>query len=179
VTAEIELQMGYGHPLTGKLKELNSPISIGSDVEPATRGDMFSAMRVTLQHERNRRATEILEATGSRPPEIPVSVREALEWTTINAAKAFRRDHLVGSLKPGKQADIILLSAEDINMHPVYDPVASAVMQGGVANVDTVLIAGRVVKRNGRLLYSKLQDRKQELRRSGERILAACGLLPQ
>jgi cytosine/adenosine deaminase-related metal-dependent hydrolase len=178
VTAEIELQMGYGHPLTGKLKALNSPMSIGSDVEPAARGDMFTAMRVTMQHERNRRATEVLQATGSRP-DIPITAREALEWVTIHAAKNFRIDHKTGSLKPGKQADIVLLSAEDINMFPVHDAVASIVMQAGVCNVDTVLVAGRVVKRHGKLLYARLADRKAELRTSGDRVLDAFAALAQ
>ena len=54
VTAEIELQMGYGDPLTGILHSSNAPISIGTDVEPAVGGDLFTCMRLTLQHERNR-----------------------------------------------------------------------------------------------------------------------------
>jgi 5-methylthioadenosine/S-adenosylhomocysteine deaminase len=62
---------------------------------------------------------------------------------------------------------------------PVHDPAASAVMQAGVANVDTVLIAGRVVKRNGNLLYGDLERKKSALRDSGQRILAECGLAPQ
>ena len=179
VTAEIELQMGYGHPLTGRLHVLNSPVSIGSDVEPATRGDMFTAMRVTLQHERNRATTEILAEKGSRPEAIPLTCRQALEWATINGAKMAGLDHRTGSLKPGKQADIILLRAGDLNMFPVHDPVASAVMQGGVANVDTVLIAGRVMKRGGKLNYPQLAMRKSALRSSGERILTDFGLKPR
>lgn len=179
VTAEIELQMGYGDPLTGRLKALGSPMSVGSDVEPAVRGDMFGTMRLTLQHERGRRTVEVLRETGSRPAEMPVTAREALAWTTVNAANSFRLDRQVGSLAPGKQADIVLLRADDINMFPVHDAAASVVMQAGVANVDTVLVAGRVVKRHGKLLYGDLARRKTELRSSGERILAACGLLPE
>ncbi|HXF87360.1 MAG TPA: amidohydrolase family protein [Xanthobacteraceae bacterium] len=175
VTAEIELQMGYGDPLTGVLQACGSPVSIGSDVEPSARGDMFSAMRITLQHERNRRITELLAETGSRPFEMPVTCRQALEWATINGARMVGIDHRIGSLKPGKQADIILLRADDLNLFPVHDPVASAVMQAGVANVDTVLVAGRAVKRNGNLLYPRLAERKAILRRSGERILADFG----
>ena len=86
-TAEIELQMGYGDPLTGVLQACGSPMSIGTDVEPASRGDMFSAMRTTLQHERHRRTLEILSQTGSRPLDIPVTCRQALEWATINGAR--------------------------------------------------------------------------------------------
>jgi cytosine/adenosine deaminase-related metal-dependent hydrolase len=178
VTAEIELQMGYGDPLTGALHALGSPVTIGSDVEPAARGDMFSAMRVTLQHERNRRTMEVLGEAGKRPEAIPLTCRQALEWTTINAARMIGLEHRIGSLTPGKQADVILIRAGDLNMFPVHDPVASVVMQGGVANVDTVLIAGSIVKRDGKLAYPRLTERKSALARSGERILTEFGQLP-
>ena len=178
-TAEIELQMGYGDPLTGVLQACGSPMSIGTDVEPASRGDMFSAMRTTLQHERHRRTLEILSQTGSRPLDIPVTCRQALEWATINGARMAGLDSQVGSLTPGKQADIVLLRADDLSMFPVTDPVASVVMQAGVANVDTVLVAGRIVKRDGRLLYGALAEKKAALRQSGERILTDFGLLPR
>jgi 5-methylthioadenosine/S-adenosylhomocysteine deaminase len=64
-------------------------------------------------------------------------------------------------------------------MFPVHDPIASVVMQGGVANVDTVLIAGSIVKRNGTLAYGRLTERKSALARSGGRILTEFGLLPR
>ena len=179
VTAEIELQMGYGDPLTGVLHAFGSPVSIGSDVEPAARGDMFTAMRVTLQHERNRRTLEILDERGTRPEAMPLTCRQALEWATINGAKMLGLDHRVGSLTPGKQADVLLLRAGDLNMFPVHDPIASVVMQAGLANVDTVLVAGRAVKRHGKLLYARLDEKKAALRRSGERILTDFGLLPR
>jgi len=51
-------------------------------------------------------------------------------------------------------------------------------MQAGVSNVDTVLVAGRVVKRDGKLLYSQIADKKAALQKSGERILTDFGLLP-
>jgi cytosine/adenosine deaminase-related metal-dependent hydrolase len=179
VTAEVELQMGYGDPLTGMLNACGSPVSIGSDVEPAARGDMFSAMRITLQHERNRRTLEILAETGNRPMEMPVTCRQALEWATINGAKMAGLESRIGSLTPGKQADILMVRADDLALFPVTDPVASLVMQAGVANVDTVLVAGRVVKRNGKLAYAHLAEKKAALQKSGERILTDFGLLPR
>jgi 5-methylthioadenosine/S-adenosylhomocysteine deaminase len=174
VTAEIELQMGYGDPLTGALQALGSPVSIGTDVEPAARGDMFTAMRVTLQHERHRAITEALRRTGRRPDQMPVTARQALEWTTVNGARMAGLD-CTGSLSPGKAADIMLLRADDITMFPVRDPVASIVMQAGVANVDTVLVAGKVMKRGGKLVHPGLAELKAALRRSGDRILADFG----
>jgi cytosine/adenosine deaminase-related metal-dependent hydrolase len=175
VTAEIELQMGYGHPLTGALMALSSPVSIGTDVEPAARGDMFTAMRVTLQHERFRAITRTLRQTGERPEQMPVTCRQAFAWTTVNGARMAGLGHRTGSLAPGKAADIVLLRGDDITMFPVRDAVASIVMQAGVANVDTVLVAGRVMKRGGKLLHPGLAELKAALRRSGDRILSDFG----
>ncbi len=178
-TAEVELQMGYGHPLTGILQSLGAPMSIGTNVEAIARGDMFTAMRVTLQHERNRSMTEMLAKTASRPVEMPVTCREALAWTTVQGAQIARLADRTGSLTVGKAADIVLLAARDITMFPVRDPVSSIVMQGGLAGVDTVLIAGKVMKRGGRLIYPGLPEKMETLRRSGDRILTDFGYLPR
>jgi len=178
-TAEIELQMGYGDPVTGLMHALGAPLSIGTDVEPAARGDMFTAMRVTLQHERNRAITETLEKTGSRPEQMPVTCRDALAWATVQGAKIAGLERRTGSLAVGKAADIVLLSASDITMYPVRDPIGSIVMQGGVANVDTVLVEGRPMKRGGKLLYPRLEEKMAALRRSGDRILTDFGYLPR
>ena len=178
-TAEVELQMGYGDPVTGVLRAHGAPMSIGTDVEAISRGDMFTAMRVTLQHERNRSMTETLAKTGKRPDEMPVTCRDALEWTTVQGAQIARLADRTGSLTVGKAADIVLLSARDITMFPVRDPVSSIVMHGGLAGVDTVLIAGKVMKRRGKLLYTGLAEKLAELRRSGDRILTDFGYLPR
>ena len=179
VTAEIELQMGYGHPLTGRMHALGAPLSIGTDVEAASRGDMFTAMRVTLQHERNRSISETRAKTGSAPEKMPLTCRDALAWTTVQGARIAGIERRTGSLGIGKAADIVLLAASDIGMFPMRDPVGSIVMQGGVASVDTVLIAGKVMKRHGKLVYPKLKEKMEALRRSGDRILTDFGYLPR
>jgi 5-methylthioadenosine/S-adenosylhomocysteine deaminase len=178
-TAEVELQMGYGDPVTGVLRAHGAPMSIGTDVEAISRGDMFTAMRVTLQHERNRAITETLETTGSRPVEMPITCRDALAWTTTQGAQIARLADRAGSLAVGKAADIVLLAASEITMFPVRDPVSSIVMQGGLAGVDTVLIAGKVMKRGGKLIYPRLKQKMEELHRSGDRILTDFGYLPR
>jgi 5-methylthioadenosine/S-adenosylhomocysteine deaminase len=179
VTAEIELQMGYGDPLTGILHSLNAPISIGTDVEPAVSGDLFTCMRLTLQHERNRAILAELAKTGSRPQRSPLTCRDALSWVTANAAKVAGLDDRIGSITPGKQADIVLLRTDTLNMMTMHDPVGCAVMQAATVNVDTVLIAGRLVKQGGKLLVDGLPEKLSSLQRSGERILADFKALPQ
>ena len=179
VTAEIELQMGYGDPLTGILHKKNAPISIGTDVEPAVGSDLFTCMRLTLQHERNRGIIETLAKTGSRPQQSALTCRDALSWVTTGAAKIAGLNDRIGSITPGKQADIVMLRTDTLNMTPMRDLVGCAVTQAGTANVDTVMIAGRTVKRNGKLLFDGLTEKMSALQRSGDRILADFDALPR
>lgn len=178
ITAEVELQMGFGDPLTGQLHEMKSPVSIGTDIESSVSTDLFTAMRVTLQHQRNRSITETLNEKGARPEEMPMTCRDALAWITVNAARMAGLDHRIGTITPGKEADLVLIRASDLNMWPVRDPVGSLVLQAGIANVDTVLVAGRVVKRGGKLLHPGLDAKLDALKRSGDRILSDIGMLP-
>ena len=78
----------------------------------------------------------------------------------------------IGSLAPGKQADIAVMSLGPLAMWPVHDAVASVVMQGSGARVRDVLVAGTFAKRDGRLLRSDLGIVRAKLAASGERILA-------
>ena len=177
VTAEIELQMGYGDPLTGVLHQVKAPISIGTDVEPAVGSDLFTCMRITLQHERHRSIIEELGRTGGRPPSQSLTCRDALSWITIDAAKVAGLDHRIGSLTPGKQADLVMLRATDINLVPALDVVNCVVMQAGPANVDTVMIAGKIRKQGGKLLTDGLARRQSMLVDSGRRIMSEFAAL--
>jgi len=171
VTAEVEMQMGFGRPLTGRLRRRGASISIGSDIESGMSSDMFTVTRMTLQSQRFLDSLDSFENSGKGPAEITIPCREALRWATIDAARMAGLDHRVGSLTPGKAADIVLLSARDLNMHPVVDPLASIVLQAGVANVDTVIVGGSVRKRDGVMLYPDMSRRLDELAQSSTRIL--------
>ncbi|MGE3645077.1 MAG: amidohydrolase family protein [Beijerinckiaceae bacterium] len=171
VTAEVEMQMSFGRPLTGRLRALGSPVSIGSDVESGTSGDMFAVTRMTLQCQRFVDALDEIETTGKGPAHVSVSCREALAWATIDGARMAGLEDKVGSLSPGKQADIVLLSATDPNLFPVNDPIASIVLQAGPGNVDTVMVAGKLQKRFGKLLYGDIAACHSKLAASSGRIL--------
>ncbi|MEX2127784.1 MAG: amidohydrolase family protein [Xanthobacteraceae bacterium] len=176
VTADVEMQMGFCDPLTGKLMQLGAMVSIGTDVEVSSRADMFGCMRITLQAQRNLDNIEHWREKDAAPETVSVTCRQALEWATINGAKMIQQDHRVGSLTPGKQADIVLVRADDLTLFPMHDPVSSLVTQAGVSNVDTVLIAGRVMKRGGKLLAEGISGKKAALRRSAERIMSDFGM---
>jgi cytosine/adenosine deaminase-related metal-dependent hydrolase len=175
VTPDVELSMGFGEPLTGRLRALGSRPSLGADIESHNGGDMFHTMRSALLALRNSEHGEILRRTGRAPERMAASCREALEWATIDGARMAGLADEVGSLTPGKQADIVLLRGEDLNLFPVIDPVRAIVLHANAGNVDTVFVAGRPVKRGGRLLYEGLPRRKAELAETSRRILAGAG----
>ena len=89
-----------------------------------------------------------------------------------------RLDHRIGSLTPGKQADVVMIRTDDLNTFPTVpggDPVHAVVMYAENANVDTVLVAGKAVKRGGKLVYpaDRLAAKKEALAASRERIMKA------
>jgi cytosine/adenosine deaminase-related metal-dependent hydrolase len=106
------------------------------------------------------------------PDKLAVTVADALELATIRGARCFGLDHRIGSLTPGKDADVVLLRRSDINMRAASDLIAAIVLHAGVANVDTVIVGGNLVKQNGKLAYGELPRRLTELERSSERLHA-------
>src|SRR3569833_3882102 len=82
----------------------------------------------------------------------PVDFHEVIEMATLNGAKALGIADTTGSITIGKRADIILIRANDVNIAPIANPETSVVQGGSPANVDTVMVDGRIVKRSGRLV---------------------------
>ena len=80
------------------------------------------------------------------------SAERAIEMATLNGAKALGIADTTGSITVCKRADIILIRGNDINIAPIADIEASVVQSAMPANVDTVLVDGRIVKRGGRLV---------------------------
>ena len=87
-----------------------------------------------------------------------------------------QQSHRIGSLAAGKQADLVMIRASDLNMQPVHDAVNSVVMQTTLANIDSVMVAGQWKKRHGKLLGADLAPQLAALRASGEKITRAMGL---
>ena len=81
------------------------------------------------------------------------------------------RESQIGSLTPGKLADLVIINADDLNLFPVHDPVATVVMQTSLANIEAVMIGGRWKKRNGKLLVDGLAQKKELLAQSGQRLV--------
>jgi cytosine/adenosine deaminase-related metal-dependent hydrolase len=91
---------------------------------------------------------------------------------TIEGARAVGQGDRVGSLESGKQADVVVLRADQPNMAPVSDPVAATVLAAGVREVDAVMVAGRWVKRDGRYVHRDVRAVVDLAARSQEHLLA-------
>lgn len=170
VTAEIEMQICYGDLLSGRLKGKGVPFSIGTDIESAYAPDMLACTRFSLQAERHLTSLRMKAETGERPHPIPLTVREALGWATMEGARAMRLDQRTGNLCIGKQADVILIRKDDLNLSGAFDPYSAVVGFAHPGNVDTVIVAGRIHKRNGQMLRSDIRKLQEELAGSGGRI---------
>ena len=110
--------MGHGPPPTGKMVARGVRPSLSVDVVSSVPGEMFTQMRTALAYDR------ILEFTDT--PDIAfapkLTHRDVLEFATIDGARSIMLEDRVGSLTPGKQADIVLLNVNAINTAPMVDP---------------------------------------------------------
>lgn len=174
--AESEMSQGHGHPLTGRLRALGRAPSLGVDLESVMSGDMISQARIALGIQRSLDNVAHRAAHGSIPDTSTITTREALAWITVEGARMLRQLDRIGTLAPGKQADLVLIRADDLNMQPVHDPVSAVVFQASLANIDSVMVAGQWRKREGRLLGVNLPPLLAALRASGEKITRAMGI---
>jgi cytosine/adenosine deaminase-related metal-dependent hydrolase len=151
-TPDTELQMGMLWPSADIARRMGITQSYGTDITSNNSADMFTALRVGLQA---TRCKLIDEASGEQLVSgVPFTCADALAWGTIDGARALGLDHLVGSLTPGKQADIVLLRTDTLTMvgWDRTNVAGTILLQSQASDVDTVMVAGRVVKRDGRML---------------------------
>lgn len=171
VTPENEMIQGHGFPITGRLLKRGVRPTIGIDLESILAGDLFSAARIALSMQRSLDNAESRKVSGAIPATTTIPVREALRWITTEGAHMLGREHQIGSLTPGKLADLVIINASDLNLVPVHDPVATVVMQTSLANIEAVMIGGAWKKRNGQLLVDGLETKKELLAQSGRRLV--------
>ena len=174
-TPENEMSQGHGHPIVGRLVELGANPSLGTDVDSVVPGEMLGAARFGLAHQRVVEHLRHQEQHGQHSRSSSTTSKQALKWATVEGAKALGLEGQVGVLAPGMQADLVVISARDLNLWPPHDPIATA-LQASLANVESVMIGGRWAKRDGVLVDVDLESLREDLLRSSTRILDAMGL---
>ncbi len=151
IAPQIEAQMGHGWPPIMKAVEYGLRPSLSIDVVTTAPGDMFTQMRAAFGCERAR-VNEVAWKANTEVPDTMLTARQMLEMATINGAHVAGLEDRTGSLTPGKKADVVVIDAGALNVAPVIDPVAAVTLSADVSNVDTVIIDGKLRKRDGKLL---------------------------
>ncbi|HMS62893.1 MAG TPA: amidohydrolase family protein, partial [Solirubrobacteraceae bacterium] len=157
---------------------------LSCDVMSGNSGDMFSQMRMGLQFARCME-NDALNAQRDDPRTLAYTARDALGWATMGGATALGMEDRIGSLTPGKQADVIVVGpgGDRLNMIAPANPVGAVVSQANASNVRAVLVAGTVVKRDGRLAGVDVPRVRSMIEGSCEgilaRVLADGPLLPE
>jgi 5-methylthioadenosine/S-adenosylhomocysteine deaminase len=169
LASPVEMMMGHGMPPIQKFLDRGLRPSLSVDVETNVPADMFNQMRSILALQRG-----LASASGKQP----VSAREVLEYATVEGARANGLESKVGTLTPGKKADLILLRTDRLNVTPLSDPVTAVVTGMDTGNVDTVLIAGRVMKRGGKLLHVDWAEVKRMVEHSRDHVIERSGYKP-
>ena len=170
---ETEIQMGMGHPPIRRALDLGLTLSLSCDVMSGNSGDMFGQMRMGLQFARCM-DNDAVNAQRDDPRELSYSVRDAIGWATTGGAAALGMEDRIGSLTPGKQADVIVVGpgGDRLNMIAPANPVGAVVTQANASNVRTVLVAGEIVKRDGKLVGADVPRLRGMVEESCAGILA-------
>jgi 5-methylthioadenosine/S-adenosylhomocysteine deaminase len=173
LAAPVEMMMGHGMPPIQKFLDRGLKPSLSVDVETNVPGDMFTQMRsiASLQHglsfEKQRGASDRVSDR--------ITSYDVLSYATIEGARANGLAHKTGSLTPGKEADLIMLRTDKPNVFPVNDPVGAVVWSMDTSNVDSVFVAGKPMKRDGKLLHVDWNAVKKAVNESRDYVMKKSG----
>jgi 5-methylthioadenosine/S-adenosylhomocysteine deaminase len=175
VSAESEHNAGQGYPPTWLLRRHNIPVSLSMDTSVWWSADLFSAMRATLNADRSREHVE----AHKRNETVTLShlrAERVVTWATLGGAQALGMDSFIGSITPGKKADLVLIK-NDLSpvMFPLLNPFGHVVFQAGRGDVHTVMVDGNVVKFDHRLLGIDLARAKQAVAKTVEYTRSQMG----
>ncbi len=175
VASCIEPEMTYGaYPVVNRLAAMGGTPSIGIDVLIDFSGDMFGQMRALLNAWR-------LEVTTRSPEKMirKIHQRRVLGIATILGAKSLGLDSKVGSLVPGKEADLVLMRMDGIGLAPMNNPYPAVVTYGHPSDVDSVMVAGKFMKRHGKLVDVDWPELRKQISASRDRIMNRFRQIPE
>jgi cytosine/adenosine deaminase-related metal-dependent hydrolase len=144
---DTECGMGLGSLLARKFMEMGGAASLGVDITCYVEADMLRQASLMLQTERKAHA----EANGCLPMRVGWGARAALELITIAGARSIGLEHEIGSLTPGKRADVLVIEPKSILSAPITDPVATLLFYTNKSDIKTVMVHGQLLKRDGQL----------------------------
>jgi 5-methylthioadenosine/S-adenosylhomocysteine deaminase len=173
VAGPIEMEMGHGVPPIQRALDHGIRPSLSADVETEIPSEFFTQMRAVFTLQRMLLLARQRAGETSLPNLL--TVREAIEFATIEGARDNHLDHKVGTLTPGKEADIIMLRMDQINVMPVNNVYGAVVLGMDTSNVDTVLIGGKLRKSKGKLVGVDLNRVGRLAHQSRDYVVSKAG----
>ncbi len=146
----IEMAMGHGVPPIQDALDHGILPSLSSDVDVTMAQDLFTIMRSTFTLQRLLVLQRARNGEQNLPPLL--TCRDVLEFATIAGARCASLESKVGTLTPGKEADIVMLKADRLNVWPLNNAPGAVVNLMNPGNVDSVFIAGKARKWRGNLI---------------------------
>ena len=177
ISPTVEMIMGHGTPPTAKALAFGLRPSLSVDVVTTVSGDMFTQMRFLFAQDRLL-AHEAAFAAGNEQDPVLLSSRQVLESATIDGARVCGIEDRTGSLTPGKQADVVVIRCDHTNTYPVIDPVSTVMLQADTRNVETVFVAGELLKRDGKLVGADLRGARDRAASSLDYLLGHTKIQP-
>ena len=165
--------MRHGTPPIQKALDLGISTSLSSDVECTMSADFFTQMRAMITLQRML-VNEAALAGSTDYPDLMQAI-DAIGHATVEGARGLGLEAKTGSLTPGKEADIVLLDTEALNVAPLNHAPSAVVTLMDRSNVDTVLVAGKVKKWRGKLLGFDIARLRSELEASRDYLFEAAG----
>lgn len=147
--------------------------ALGIDLDTAFGSDMFGEMHALFSQQRS--AMRYRRFRGEADAPAPISVEAVLRAATVNGARAAGLEDQIGTLTPGKQADIIMVRTNGVAVFPVTHAIGTIVQAVERADVDTVMVAGQLRKRSGQLVGVDLAKLNADVTASRDFLIAASG----
>jgi 5-methylthioadenosine/S-adenosylhomocysteine deaminase len=173
---QIEMQMGHGWAPAQTAEELGIPVGLSSDVATTASSDQFTQMHAIFASERGRKHQAAWDADPTDPNDTTnlITSRQVLRWATLDGAKVAGIGDRTGSITPGKKADLVIIETKSPNIAPVIDPVGAVVCAADISNVDTVIVDGRILQRNGKLL-AEIGGARRDVEASRDYLVGTFG----
>src|SRR5271155_3084360 len=150
--------------------------ALGIDLDTAFGSDLFGEMHALFGQQRS--AMRYRRFRGEQNTPAPISVEAVLKAATVNGARAAGLESEIGTLTPGKQADIIMVRTEGVAVFPMANATGTIVQAVERSDVDTVMVAGEIRKRAGKLVGIDVAKLTTDVTASRDYLLEASGYRP-
>lgn len=175
LAAEVELNMGHGYPATLSCLKYNLRPSISIDICTSVGGDMFTQLRILRAASRAVVNAKALEERRFVDP-LPLTAWDMLDFATLQGARTANLDTRTGSLTPGKDADLIMVDTNALNMFPINNPVGAVIEDAHIGNIDSVFVRGKALKRHGKLVDVDVWALRRRIDSATDGLFARAGV---